>query len=92
MKKLGLLSTTLSFIAFLTGCVGIIIPLWYTSDIPEDSTVVQVKKKIYTGLWHTCSKTIYSVSDDYECGVVMDTKLGMFKGHICTMKHAQYDW
>ncbi|XP_045209930.2 uncharacterized protein LOC123561539 [Mercenaria mercenaria] len=75
MNKLGALAASLTFIAFLIGVVGLIIPLWFTTEISEGTTVVHVKKKIYTGLWHTCSKTEYSVSDDYECDVIIDTNL-----------------
>jgi hypothetical protein len=78
MSKFGMLTVALSFTAFLIGVVGLIIPLWYTSELPEGSTVVHVKRKVYTGLWHTCSKAVYSVSDDYECDVVLHTDKGMY--------------
>lgn len=75
MGKLAIFVTAVTFFAFVVGVVGLIIPLWYTTELPEGTTVVKVQKKVYTGLWHTCTKTEYIVADDYSCDVILDTAL-----------------
>lgn len=78
MGKLEILSAAITFVAFVVGVVGLIILFWYTAELPEGTAEVNVKKKVYTGLWHMCTKTEYTVTDDYSCDIILDTDLGRF--------------